>query len=662
LGNGEARRPSEDIRRLDSWKEIAAFVGRDVRTVQRWEKEEGLPVHRQAHKRLGTIHAFRPEIDAWLERRRDVVDNPPSVLPRRKPWMVASAAMVFLLAAGGLWLRFFDAGEQQPVASRIVPVTTYPGDVGGGSFSPDASQIAFSWNGGNQDNYDIYVKVLDAETALRLTSDPAPEGFAAWSPDGRQIAFGRSKRPWSPPASIYLISPVGGPQRRIAELVPVDYYVPLAGLAWSPDGKWLAFPDLSSPDGPFCLYAISPETGEKRKLTAPPATSLGDGLPAFSPDGRMLAFVRATSYESADIYLMPAQQGTPVRLTNDKSRIRGLSWTANSQELVFSSNRDHQPALWRISARGGAPRRLPDTASADALVAVSSTHHRLTFTRMVSDENIWRAEVRGGVLTGNRSRLIGSTRADSNPQYSPDGKRIAFASDRSGTWEIWVCESDGSNPFRVTNFGTGASSWPSWSPDGKRIAFDSTAGGGGHEQIFTVSAYGGRPQPLTVEPAENAAPHWSTDGWIYFQSNRDGDLQVWKIPGTGGAAVRVTKHGGSRPAVSSDGKMVYYAKKQDEVWRIPVAGGEESRFITGVEDVFHGRWAPVERGFYFVQRTGPRRLLKFLDFETGRTAEVMPLEKPMDVFALSVSPDRRSLLYSQTDYEVRELLSIENFR
>ena len=117
----------------------------------------------------------------------------------------------------------------------------------------------------------------------------------------------------------------------------------------------------------------------------------------------MLAFVRATSYESADIYLMPAQQGTPVRLTKDASRIWGLSWTADSQELVFSSDREHQPALWRISARGGAPRRMPDTASADALSAVSSTRHRLTFTRLVADENIWQAEVRGGVLTGNRA-------------------------------------------------------------------------------------------------------------------------------------------------------------------------------------------------------------------------------------------------------------------
>ena len=106
---------------------------------------------------------------------------------------------------------------------------------------------------------------------------------------------------------------------------------------------------------------------------------------------------------------------------------------------------------------------------------------------------------------------------------------------------------------------------------------------------------------------------------------------------------------------------MYYAKGQDEVWRIPAAGGEEERFMAGVEDVFHGRWAPVEGGFYFVQRTGLRRSLKFLEFN-GRIAEVMPLDKPWDVFALAVSPDERSVLYSQTDYDVHDLWMIENFK
>jgi len=654
---------ASDSDRLDSWKEIAAHVRRDIRTVQRWEKQEGLPVHRHTHNRLATVHGFRQEIDAWLDRRRDLIAPQPGPHRTFKPTLVVSVAVAVLLAASGLWFRSFVRGMPDPVALKVVPLTTYPGDVGGGAFSPDGSHVAFSWNGKNQDNYDIYVKVLDAETPLRLTTDGAPDGFAAWSPDGRSIAFGRSKRAWAPPASIYVIPSVGGPERRIVDLVPIDHYVPLAGLSWSADGKWLAFPDLSSHNGPFCLYAVSNETGEKRKLTSPPATALGDGLPAFSPDGRLLAFVRATTYDTSDIYVMPAQGGRLVRLTTDARKIWSLAWTPDSRQLVFGSDRENETALWRIPAKGGLPRRVPDTAGGNALTAVSCSLRQLTFTRLVTDENIWEAQVGevGRSPKAKPTKLISSTRGDSNPQYSPDGTRIAFASDRSGTWEIWVCGRDGSDPVRLTNFRHGTSGWPTWSPDGKRLAFDSTGAGGDEYHLFTIAADGGPPQQLTVEPTFNAAPSWSSDGWIYFEANRSGESQVWKIPQTGGAAERVTKHGGCRPAVSPDGKFVYYARGQDEVWRIPAGGGEETRFMAGLEDVFHGRWAPVDRGFYFVERIGPKRALKFLDFDTSRTAEIMSLDLPWGIFALSVSPDRRSVLYSQIDSGAHDLFMIENY-
>ena len=224
-----------------------------------------------------------------------------------------------------------------------------------------------------------------------------------------------------------------------------------------------------------------------------------------------------------------------MRLTTDARKISSLAWTPDSRELVFGSDRQNETALWRIPVKGGVPRRVPDTAGGNALTAVSCSLRQLTFTRLVTDENIWEAQV-GGVGLRPKAKprkLISSTRGDSNPQYSPDGTRIAFASDRSGTWEIWVCGREGSDPVRLTNFQHGQSGWPTWSPDGKRIAFDSTGAGGGEYHLFTVATEGGPPQQLTVEPTFNAAPSWSTDGWIYFEANRSGESQVWKIPQNG---------------------------------------------------------------------------------------------------------------------------------
>src|SRR5262249_35422045 len=128
---------------------------------------------------------------------------------------------------------------------------------------------------------------------------------------------------------------------------------------------------------------------------------------------------------------------------------------------------------------------------------------------------------------------------------------------------------------------------PRWSPDSQRIAFDSNADG--NWQIYVVNAHGGRPQRMTRSAANDARPTWSHDGnWIYFVSNRSGDAQpwqVWKIPAGGGDAVQVTRLGGYNAFESKDGKTIYYTKSQSNVaplWRVPAEGGEERQVIDSV--------------------------------------------------------------------------------
>src|SRR5262249_58143707 len=109
-------------------------------------------------------------------------------------------------------------------------------------------------------------------------------------------------------------------------------------------------------------------------------------------------------------------------------------------------------------------------------------------------------------------------RDDTSPQFSADGTKIAFASDRSGSEEIWVCDSDGRNPHPVTAFSAPRKGTPRWSPDGRQIAFDALADG--QRDIFVVSAEGGQARRITTEPSEEVRPSWSRDGaWIYFGSN-----------------------------------------------------------------------------------------------------------------------------------------------
>jgi Tol biopolymer transport system component len=145
------------------------------------------------------------------------------------------------------------------------------------------------------------------------------------------------------------------------------------------------------------------------------------------------------------------------------------------------------------------------------------------------------------------------------PEYSPDGKKIAFMSDRTGSLEIWVCDKDGSNAMQLTSFGGSTVTNPRWSPDAGRIAFDANAAG--EFDVWVTSASGGKPQRMTSHPANDGNPSWSRDGrWIYFDSARTGEQQIWKIPADGGEAVQITHDGGFGPLESPGGKFLYYSK------------------------------------------------------------------------------------------------------
>jgi Tol biopolymer transport system component len=286
------------------------------------------------------------------------------------------------------------------------------------------------------------------------------------------------------------------------------------------------------------------------------------------------------------------------------------------------------------------------------------------------DLDIWRVDGPALVHDGSGSapvpptRWIFSTQMDTNPQYSPDGSRIAFTSSRSGTVQIWVCDSDGSDPVQLTNFETDAAT-PRWSPDGRYIAFDSPTGGTG--DIYVVPAEGGPVRRITAESSDENMASWSRDGkWIYFQSNRSGVFQIWKAPLAGGTAVQVTHNGGSAAFESRDGKFVYYTKwGRGGIWRKPTEGGGAETLVIDRGSPYH--WGLFDNGLCLVDldaHAGPT--IDCLDFGANRVKTVSRLPKNTRINvsgpSFSVSRDGRWILYVTVEREESDIMMVDNFR
>jgi Tol biopolymer transport system component len=290
---------------------------------------------------------------------------------------------------------------------------------------------------------------------------------------------------------------------------------------------------------------------------------------------------------------------------------------------------------------------------------------RLAYERQVIDTNIWRADLNEfGRLQQGTTPLIASTRLDITPQISPNGKRIAFASDRSGHYEIYICDIDRHNVSQLTSMGVNARA-PRWSPDGSKISFD--ARNAGLADIFVTGVDGGPLSQLTSEPSDEVRPSWSIDGrWIYFRSDRSGMNQIWKVPSSGGALVQVTRNGAYDAFESRDGKLLYFVKGQRRpgLWSMPVDGGEETSVLGSVWPSY---WAVAENGIAFLDLTAGERSAKpirFFDFVTrqSRTIGTVQNEVLFDIPGLSISSDGRRLVWVQIDQSDSDLMLIGNFR
>lgn len=603
-----------------------------------------------------------------LEPRHSAIP-PPGVVSRRPlPWIAAATAILVVITGVAVVRRFLST-PPVPAPSLVRPITSMTGNQRLPSFSPDGSQIVFSWEGENAAAPGLYITTRDGGPVRRLTSDSERERSPAWSPDGRKIAFLRGEH------SVMLVSPLGGPTRKIAD-TGAEF------ISWTPDAESLLISNKQAAGN--VLYTVSVATGRRRALTSPSENPDNYEPFAISPDWKYLGYARRSGERAnALLYVRRLSGGSASALTHG-SEIRGWAWNRDGDEIVFGMEAGPRCHLWRARPDSPDPIAIPDTEGgqfptvARQPVPTGRSGELIAYERSYSHAGLYEIDLGPGERTSSARPLLTSTATDTSPQFSPDGKWLVFTSNRGGFNEIWRSDSAGENPIALTSLGRERKSpgSPRWSPDSSRIVFD--ARDASHSNIYEVGADGGPVRKVTAWPADQARPRWSRDGkWIYFASIYPSRWSMWKVPAeaieiTPNRAQRLTSENGFEPEESADGSAIYFFRPTlkdniGQLFSVPVGGGPVTKVMDDL--VNHGWWVLGKNGIYSVEMTPAKpadpaptkeRPIEFFSFDTRRVTHIgsIPGRIRTSDPNFCVSPDERHLVYGKVD-ESTNLMLIE---
>lgn len=575
--------------------------------------------------------------------RITAVNNAAAKPNRAWPWLAAALVLI----GGAAWMLWRQDEKQE--AARIVSLG-FRGIKDNPVISGDGERVAFAWTGekGDPNEKEIYVHQFGSGTPLKVTDGPGRAETPVWSADGRQIAYLRMGAAGS---GYYAIPALGGLERKLAPAIDPPPRNGGASFDWSPDGKHMVIADRSQGDGKRDLFLVDLASGSQKELGV---KDVFVASPVYSPDGKWIAFVRGPSFLSHDIHVMPAAGGAAKRLTTDGRWVAGISWTSDGKNLVFSSRRGGPFRLWTIPAAGGAVAPVALSGTDAYFPHIARKTPRLVYVLNKVNKTLWRMKM--GENGADAKEIISSTRISFQPDYSPDGTRIAYASDSTGAFEIFVSDQEGHSQMQLTHFEGAQTGSPHWSPDGKAIAFDSRPDG--HADVYVMSMAGGEARRLTKEASEDRTPFWSADGkWIYFTSNRSGQNEIWRVPAEGGQAEPISRNG-AISGTELNGE-IYYANLTG-LWKSP--GSLTPEQVTAPFP--RVGWIAHKGNFYFARpdAKGLVEIVQFRPSDKRMMVVARPGHKPSDFDTFAISPDGQWLMFDRVNHIENEIMLVDNFR
>jgi Tol biopolymer transport system component len=665
LAEGSPRTPSpekplED--RLDSWKEIAAYLDRDVTTVQRWEKREGMPVHRHVHDRMGSVYASRAELDAWVHSRnvapaqeapRDtdgaVADASPldSTTTKSRTWRLvflsAGAALVLIIATA-VWLQKTEYFWRNPIANaRMQTITDFDGVEQEAAISRDGHFVAFLSDRDGQT--DVWVTQIGSGEFHNLTRGSARElvnpsvRTLGFSPDSSLVTFWlRRPGPNGEDISIWAVPTLGGQPR--------PYLEGVAEFDWSPDGSRLAY-HTPGPGDPL-FVSDGQRRAESRPIFTAPA-GMHSHFPLWSPDMAFLYFVQGTLPDKLEIWRIPPTGGTPERILSRAGRVTHPVLLDRRTLLYLASDSDGSgPWLYSMDVERRLPHRLTFGLDRYTSLSASADGRRLVLTRASPRRTLWRLRAMySGSDVPTAERISLTTSMGSAPRLGRD-YLLYVTADAAGD-AIWKVTGGGSSELwsaqAVQIFGG-----PAISPDGKRLVFSVRQHG--QSLLYLMQADGTNARVLTDSLELQGAPAWAADGQSITSAVEDhGVPHLVRVPVNGGAPADFVKEYSVDPVWAPDGRLALYSGPDIGTTFTVKAITAESAVqplpplpLTLTRGARHMAFLAGGRELVFLRGEIQHKNLWALNLDTGAERQLTNVPEDFDIRDFDISADGRDIV------------------
>ena len=653
-------KPSED--RLDSWKEIAAYLNRDVTTVQRWEKREGMPVHRHLHDKMGSVYASRIELDAWARGRKlpaapengNGASLPSSAelasrsgisnTVTRWTFVLPLAAVIAALTIGILfWLHKTEYFWRNPIAAaRFQTVTDLDGVAQAAAVSRDGHFVAFLSDRDGQ--MDVWVTQAGSGEFHNLTRGSVP-GLVnpsvrtmGFTPDGSLVTFWARKQGSSSGGdiSIWAVPTLGGEPRLYLEGV--------AEFDWSHDGSRLVY-HTPGPGDPLFVSEGSRRSESPPIFTAP--AGLHCHFPLWAPDSAFIYFVEGTLPDKLDIWRIRPTGGAPERITSHSGRVTHPVLLDRRTLMYLASDPDGSgPWLYSVDVERRTPHKLSSGLDRYTSLGASADGRRLVVTQASPKRTLWRLRLADSAAESSAATRISLT---TGTGFSPRmGAGYLLYVSATGTSEsIWKLAS-GTGTELWSGAGARVFGGPAISPDGRFIAFSVLQ----NEQkvLYVMQADGTNARIVTDSLDLEGAPAWAPDGLsISSAAEEHGVPHLFRIPVDGGVPARFVQEYSVDPTWAPDGRFAVYSGPDIgttfSVKGVTTEAAQQSLpGLTLTRGARHLTFLPGGRSLLFLQGDIQHKNLWLMDLETGVKRQLTNLAPDFDIRDFDISPDGREVV------------------